>query len=390
MTNGLSDPKQAVSTLPTDLPRHTQSDGAARKPRVDAHGWPLVLLALVAGIFALGLGQKFFIPLVFAIFIAYTLNPLVCALERLKVPRLVATVLLFTGICAAVAVNIDAMSVEFDAILDQAPVVARKISNHFVTAHAGEAGLIQKVQFATSELEKATNQATGGAPLPRKAVPDATPAFKLREWLLLGSLSALGFIGQTIMVMFLVFFILLSGNTFKRKLVKLAPSMANKKVTVRMLGEINRSIQRYMFTLFVTNALVGVLSWLTFKFIGLDNAGAWGIAAGALHLIPYIGPTLIAVATMGAAFLQFDSPSLALVVGAASITIATLVGTLLTTWMTGKISRMNPTAVFVALLFWGWLWGISGLLLAIPIIVVVKVIAEHIAGMRILAELLAA
>ena len=361
---------------------------ASTRTKLDMRGVSLGVLAIIAGTFALGMAQKFFIPLVFSIFVAYTLNPLVGALGRLKIPRVVATVLLFTAIFLAIAVNVDSMLAEFDSILVQVPIVARKVSNHFISSNTGEASLIEKVQTATSEIEKVTNQAAGVPPVTKKTAADAPPTFKLREWLLLGSISVVGFVGQTVVVLFLVFFLLLSGNTFKRKLVRLSPSLANKKVTVHLLGEINVSIQRYMFTLLVTNSLVGVLSWLLFKMIGLENAGAWGIASGLFHVVPYLGPTLIAIFTMAAAFMQFGSPSVALAVGAGSITIAGLVGTLLTTWMTGKIAKMNPSAVFIALLFWGWLWGIWGLLLGIPIIVVTKVIAEHVEGMGIVAELL--
>jgi len=382
-TNCVSEERDALFVNP-----HNSANASCHKVRFDVRGSALMLLATIACVFALGVAQKFFIPLVFAILIAYTLNPLVRTLERLKIPRAIATTMLFIGICLAVALNVDAMLEEFDAILVQVPVISRKISSQFIPSHLGEASLIQKVQIATNEIEKVTNQATGISPGVRKPVPDASPPFKLREWLLLGSMSVVGFIGQVTVVMFLVFFLLLSGNTFKKKFVRLTPSLTNKKVAVRLLGEINRSIQRYMFTLFITNSLVGVLSWLLFKMIGLENAGAWGIACGLFHVVPYIGPTLIALLTTAAAFIQFGTPSIALAVGGGSIIIAALVGTLMTTWLTGKISKMNPSAVFIALLFWGWLWGIWGLLLGIPIIVVTKVIAEHVEGMGGVAELL--
>jgi predicted PurR-regulated permease PerM len=122
--------------------------------------------------------------------------------------------------------------------------------------------------------------------------------------------------------------------------------------------------------------------------IGLDNAGAWAVAAGVLHFIPYLGPALTAVATGMAGFMQFESLSMAMLVAASSLIIATLVGMVLVTWMCGKISNMNTTAVFVALLFWGWLWGIWGLLFAIPITGMVKVFAERVEDLRPVAELL--
>jgi predicted PurR-regulated permease PerM len=198
-----------------------------------------------------------------------------------------------------------------------------------------------------------------------------------------------GFVSQAAMVIFLVFFLLLAGDTFKRKLVKLTgPSLSRKKIAVHILEDINSSIQSYMFMLLVTNALLALLTWLALQAIGLENAGAWAIVAGLLHIMPYFGPLLVTSATGIVAFLQFESLQMVLLVAGASLGIATLVGTFVTTWMTGKIARMNPAAVFVGLLFWGWLWGVWGLLLGVPVIVIIKVVAERIEGMEIVAELL--
>ncbi len=191
------------------------------------------------------------------------------------------------------------------------------------------------------------------------------------------------------MVAFLVFFLLLGGDTFKRKLVRLTgPSLAKRKITVQILDDINGSIQKYMFMLLATNVLVALLSWIAFSWIGLENAGAWAVAAGLLHIVPYLGPGITAAATGMAAFMQFESFAMALLVAGASLTIATVVGTFVTTWMVGRIAQMNSAAVFISLLFWGWLWGIWGMLLAIPIIVIVKVVSQHVEQLHPVAELL--
>jgi predicted PurR-regulated permease PerM len=195
--------------------------------------------------------------------------------------------------------------------------------------------------------------------------------------------------GWATMVLFLTFFLLVGGDTFKRKLVRLTgPSLSNKKITVQILDDINQSIQKYLFMLVSTNVLVALLVWATFSMLGLENAGAWAVAAGLLHVIPYLGPGITAAATGMAAFMQFDSFSMAMVVSGATLAIATLVGTFVTTWMTGRIARMNSAAIFTSLLFWGWLWGVWGMLLAIPIVVIVKVVAQHVEQLQPVAELL--
>ena len=191
------------------------------------------------------------------------------------------------------------------------------------------------------------------------------------------------------MIAFLVFFLLLGGDTFKRKLVRVTgSSLSKKKTAVRILDDINESIQKYMLMLLTTNLMVALLSWIAFRWIGLENAGGWAAAAGLLHIVPYLGPGVTALATGMAAFMQFQSLPMALLVAGSSLAIATLVGILVTTWMTGKIAHMNSAAVFISLLFWGWLWGVWGLLLSIPIIVMSKVVSQHVEQLHPMAELL--
>ena len=359
---------------------------------VNARGIALAILATVAFVFALQWAQNFFIPLVFSILISYTLNPVVGWLERIKIPRIAGTtIVLVTLLCGAAAVA-DSLRTEFQSILVRLPAAAHQLSQAITKTQDGQPGAMQQMQAAATEIEKATNQATGIHPGSIKVpvpVVLASPGFKIQEWLWAGSMGAAGFIGQATMVIFLVFFLLLSGDQFKRKLVKITgPSLSSKKITVHILDDINKSIQNYMFMLLVTNMLLALLLWIVFRWIGLENAGAWAVAAGCLHIIPYFGPLLIAVATGLTAFMQFGSLSQMLLVSGASLAVAMLVGTFITTWMTGRIAKMNAAAIFIGLLFWGWLWGIWGLLLGIPIIVMVRVVTERVEGMQAVAELL--
>jgi predicted PurR-regulated permease PerM len=242
-------------------------------------------------------------------------------------------------------------------------------------------------------VETATTQAAGGSvTTPRQPATHVIvdqPTFKLSSFLWETSMGALGAMGQAAMVVFLVFFLLLGGDTFKRKLVRITgPSLSKRKITVKILDDINGSIQKYMLMLLTTNLLVGLLTWTAFHWIGLENAGAWAAAAGLLHIVPYLGPAVTAIATGMAAFMQFDSLAMALLVAGVFLTIATLIGTFVTTWMTGRIANMNSAAVFISLLFWGWLWGVWGMLLSIPIIVIIKVVSQHVEQLHPLAELL--
>jgi len=390
----------AAVTAKVDTGRPTDEPAAAVAPvvlatvsmPVDARGVALGILAAVALIFALSWAERFLVPLLLGIVIAYTLNPLVVWLEAIKLPRVLATVVVMAGVTSALLLGTYSLRAEMQAIIEQLPEAASKVSAAIEHAQIGQHGNMQKIQKAATDMEKATTQATVGAVAQRQPVAHVIvdpPSFKLGNFLLEGSKGALGAMAQATMVLFLVFFLLIGGDQFKRKLVRLTgPSLSNKKITVNILDDINGSIQKYMFMLLTTNVLVAVLTWIAFRWIGLDNAGAWALAAGLLHIVPYLGPGVTAAATGMAAFMQFDSLSMALLVAGSSLAIATLVGTFVTTWMIGRIAGMNSAAVFVSLLFWGWLWGVWGMLLSIPIIVIVKVVSDYVEDLHPVAELL--
>ncbi|MDO8301049.1 AI-2E family transporter [Lacisediminimonas sp.] len=354
----------------------------------------LGIIAAIAVLFALQWGQRFFIPLVFSIVASYTLNPVVVWLERVRIPRVVGAAVVLIGLIGGAGAVAYSLQDEFQSILVSMPKAAHQISHAITDNEDGSPTTIQQMQAAATEIETATNGAArpGGKRSAGSAADtsagDSGARFRLKDWLWAGSLGALEFAGQATMAVFLIFFLLLSGDSFKRKLVKMMPLLSSKKITVRILDDINRSIQNYMFMLLVTNVLLSLMLWVVFRWLALENAGAWAVAAGWLHIIPYFGSLIISAATGLTAFVQFGSLSQGLLVAGASMAVATLVGTLITTWMTGRIAKMNPAAVFIGLLFWGWLWGVWGLLLGIPIIVIVRVISEHLEVMGPIAELL--
>lgn len=363
----------------------------ARVP-VEAGALALVVLAVLASVFALSWAQGFFVPLLLGIVISYTLTPVVAWLEVIRIPRAIGTALVMLCVIGAVTLGMYSLRGQMQTIIEQLPEAASKFASGLARLNLGQVGNLQKIQNAATEVEKATSQAAGGSETPRQRATHVIvdqPKFRVGNFLWDSSLGALGAMGQAAMVIFLVFFLLLGGDTFKRKLVRLTgPSLSQKKITVRILDAINGSIQKYMLMLLVTNVLLGLLSWLAFHWIGLDNAGAWAVAAGLLHIVPYLGPAVTAGATGMAAYMQFESFGMALLVAGASVAIATVVGTFVTTWMIGRIAQMNAAAVFISLLFWGWLWGVWGMLLSIPIVVIIKVVSQHVEQLHPVAELL--
>ncbi|KRC86051.1 permease [Achromobacter sp. Root83] len=352
-------------------------------PSVRARGVCLTTLTVLAVLFSLKLAQEFMVPVVMAIVVSYALDPAVTLMERARLPRAFGTVVLLLAIACAIAGLAYATQDQVGDIVHALPEISGKLSHTLSGLSSGDGSFVEKLKAAASLL-----QDSGGVP-PGRQVVVAKSDGGLSDILLWGSKGVATFIGQATMCVFLVFFLLLSGNAFKRKFVKVAgTTLSQKKISVHMLDQINSAIHMYMAMMLVTNVVLGLLSWVAFRLLGLENAATWAIVAGALHIIPYFGPLLTAVGTGVAALVQFGELGPALAVALSSVGIALLMGVVVTTWMSGRIAKMNAVAVFILLLLFTWLWGIWGTLLSVPIAFIAKVVADHIEGLEAVSEFL--
>ena len=333
--------------------------------------------------------REVFIPIVLSVLISYALDPVVRALMRLRLPRSLAAAVAVALLGGSLAYGAYALSDDAAAMVGEVPKAAARLRQ---AMRQGGSGPIQQVQDAANELQRTANEATGGpTPAPRgvQRVQVEEPAFDVREYVSWGSAGALVFAGQAVLIFFFVFFLLASGDLFKRKMVKIAgPSLAAKKVTINVLDDINRQIERFLVIRVITSLAVGFATWIAFAWIGVDQAALWGLAAGVFNSVPYFGPVIVASATFVGALLQFDSISMAGYVAGVSLVITSLEGWLLTPWLTSRAARTNEIAVFVGLIFWSFVWGIWGTLLAVPMLVAFKACCDHIEGLKPVGELL--
>ncbi|MGE0706110.1 MAG: AI-2E family transporter, partial [Vicinamibacterales bacterium] len=204
-----------------------------------------------------------------------------------------------------------------------------------------------------------------------------------------GTGQAITLISQGVMILFLAFFLLITDDLFKRKFVEIiGPTLSDKKITVQALNEIAEQIERFLLVQVFTSAVVAVVTWGALLWLGVNNAGVWGLAAGVLNSVPYFGPLIVTAGLALVGFVQFGSPSMAALVGGVTLAVTTLEGWFLTPALMGHAARMNTVAIFFGLLFWSWLWGVTGLLLAVPMMMVVKVTCDRIEGFNSVGKLL--
>jgi predicted PurR-regulated permease PerM len=362
--------------------------GATTHIRRSAADISLVILAVCGLMAVLYWAQEVFIPIVLSILISYALEPLVRGLTRLWIPRIVASGLVVVALTAALAYGVYAFSDDAARLLSEIPEAAVQLRQ---SLRSDEPGAIQQVQEAAREIQRTADEAAGPNPAPRgvQRVQIEQPAIDLRAYVSWGSAGAIAFAGQATLIFFFVFFLLASGDLFKRKFVAIAgPSLAAKKVTVQVLDDINRQIERFLLVRVITSVVVAVATWAAFLAVELNQPALWGVAAGVFNTVPYFGPVIVAAGTFVVAFIQFDSASMAFYVSGISLAITALEGWLLTPWLTSRTARTNEIAVFVGLIFWSFVWGIWGTLLAVPMLVVVKAFCDHIEDLKPVGELL--
>lgn len=355
---------------------------------VDLRSVSLTILAAVAVIAALYYAQAVLTPLVLGILISYALEPPVTKLTSWRIPRTLAAAIVVFTLAGVGAVMLYELRGQANAIVEQMPEAARRLRHTVERGRAAPPTAIEHVQKAATELEKAADAA---APPPQQPgvtrVQVENPPIKVSDYLLWGSVNLATAVMQVILIVFLAFFLLASGDLFRRKLVKIA-GPSSKRVTLQILEEIDRQIEHFLIVQVATSVLVGVLTWLAFSWLGLHQAAMWGVMAGIFNSMPYFGPVLVTGATAMIAFLQFGTIHMALITGGVALAITTLEGMLLTPWLTSRAARMNAVAVFVGLLFWGWLWGVWGMLLAVPMLMVMKAVCDRIEELNGVGELL--
>lgn len=355
---------------------------------VDVRSASLVVVAVLGSIFALHWAKAVFIPLMLSLILTYALSPLVDRLARWHLPRALGAAFILLGIGGAFGWAGYSLSGSAAQLVDSLPVAAQKLRVAVTRGPRDNASALDTVQQAAAQLE----QAAAAAPAARRGVQRVIverPPFNVRDYLWSGTIGLITAAGQLTLVAFLTFFALCSGTTFRRKLVKITGhSLEKKKITVHVLDDVTSHIERYLLVQIGSSVLVGVATGLAFWALGLENAAVWGILAAVTNLIPYVGSIIVMGASALVAFLQFNGVEMALLIGGTSLLIHTLVGNLLVPWLTSRTSRMNPVAVFIGVIFWGWIWGIWGLLLGIPIMMIVKSICDRVEDLQPIGELL--
>ena len=361
---------------------------------VDVRSVAITTIAVLGTILMLQYAEPVLIPIVLAVLISYVLAPAVTSMARYHIPRMIGAFVVIALLCATVVLGGYTLVDDAVGIIDDLPKVAERLRDRAKrtrTPRPEDEGLLQKMQDAATEIDKTAADAATPPPAPSQVtrVQIVEPPFRASDYLWSGGQGLLNFLGQFAIVLFLVYFLLVTDDLFKRKIVSIAgPTLTKKKISVQIMDEINMQISGFLRVQVLTSLIVTVATSLTLWWFGLENYVLWGLLAGVFNSIPYIGPIVVSGGLAIVAFIQFDDLVQTAYIAGSALAITSLEGWLLTPVLMSRASRMNPVAIFVGLLFWSWVWGVWGTILAVPMLMTIKAICDRVEDLQPVGELL--
>jgi len=355
---------------------------------IDVRSTSMIVIASLLGLYALRWAAPIVIPVLMGLLFSYALTPLVDRMVRLGVPRPLGAAVVMIALVGGVAWGAWSLTDQANNLIESLPSAAQKVRD---TLHPRSRdpspSTMDQVQKAAATIAQATDNARPAPGVTKVQI--VKPQFNIQDYVLTGTMRVAEAGAQALVVAFITFFLLCAGDTFRRKVTRIAgPNFAKRKITVQALDEITDQIQRYLLVQLLTSVVVGVATALAFWALGFNNAAVWGVLAGVLNLVPYVGTVVICGASSVVALLQFGTPQMALAVGSVSIVLHVISGYVITPWLTSRTSRLNAVVVFIGVLAWGWLWGVWGLLLGTPILMALKAICDRVEDLRAIGELL--
>lgn len=342
-------------------------------PRSDV---ALAGLVILATLYTLYFARALMLPVVLALLFSILLAPSVRALRRAHVPEAFGALIVLLMVITGLGLAIDKLSEPATEWLNKAPQSLSQIERKTKSLK----NFVGEIRRLTDRITTMT-RGPGEKP-PREVVVEnmnwSGVLLGQTQFFLVGSLSTL----------ILLYFLLASGDTFLRKLVRILPRLRDKVRAVEVTREIQHEIGRYFFTVGCINVALGVVTAIAMWILGMPNPALWGVLVAVLNFIPYVGPTLSMITLTLAALLTFESLSQALLVPLVFVGLTLFEGQFLQPIIVGRRLALNPVVIFISFLVWGWLWGIAGLLIAVPLLVTIKICCEHLEPLAPIAEFL--
>jgi predicted PurR-regulated permease PerM len=345
-------------------------------PGAPTGGGLLVAIVIILVVAVLYLARALLIPIAVSILLSLLLGPQVRWLRLRGVPEWVGAATLVFGTVGLLITGTGLLAGPAAAWIARSPKVVSQVEAKLRRAIRP----FRAIQRTAEQVDKATS-GSGGSASPK--VEMKTPGIMQKAGA--GTIAA---VGTTIAVAFLTYFLLATGQQLRQRIVALPLEPRHQQRVEQALNEIERQTSRYLVLTTMISIGVGGATFALLRISGVPSAGFWGVVAGVLNFIPYAGALITAVLIGAAAFLAFDGVQIPLIVVGGFFLIHLISGNIVTPAVLGRKLPLNTVALFVCLLFWGWVWGIPGAILAVPLTVVLKVVCDHVDRLRPVALLL--
>ena len=337
----------------------------------------------VKGLFVLALFYTFYfarsllLPIVLAVLLSLILYPAVRALKRAHVPEALGGAIVVSTLAGFLGIGLYQLFEPASEWISTMPRIVEQVERKLGSVRKS----MQEMSKAAEKVQELTNVDSASTKKAPQQVVQKPPSLLSRIWG--GTQSILVSAGATLV---LLYFILASGDLFMRKLVRVLPTLADKKTAVQVARTIQIAIGRYLFTVTAINIGLGVVTAFAMHLIGMPNALLWGVMVALFNYIPYIGPAISGTILTIVAFLTFDDMGDILLVPLTYFVLETLEGQFITPFLTGRSLTLNPVMIFLSMLLWAWIWGVIGALMAVPILMTLKIFCDHIPALHGIGE----
>jgi predicted PurR-regulated permease PerM len=359
-------------------PAETVSDTVV--PAADGHSerfsrWAVTGLFFYGSVFTLSYAKDFLVPIVLAFLLAMVFGPIRRFFDRRGVPSALTSLVIVLALLFGFLALLSALAMPVSGWMARAPEIQRDVQSKL----SGISSHFSRVMDAVSHLSEMTRSHSAG--VQQVEVRDSSVLANV-------ALIAPAAMTQFLFTLILLLFLLASGDMFYEKLVHVLPTLTDKKRAMRIAHDIERKLSRYLLTITIINAALGLAVALVLWAIGMPSAIVFGVLAFLFNYVPYLGPFAGIVVAISVAVVSFDVPAWSLVVGALYLGLTSIEGQLITPYFVGRSLRLNTVVVFVAVSFWAWLWSAVGMLVAVPLLVAVNTFCEHIDGLKGLGKFL--
>jgi predicted PurR-regulated permease PerM len=346
------------------------------KGSLDIRSIALSGLFLLAVFGTLYVARSVFMPIVLALLLSFLLAPLVSGLARLHLPTPLGAALVLLAILAVVGYGAYWLSGPAAGWIEQIPQSLERLETK-----------VQTMKESVAEISQATQQVET---LAKGGQEQGPPVVEIKRPPLIGTIlnQTLEAGAAIVVTIILLYFLLASGNLFLQKLVRVLPRFQDKRTAVTIVHQVEKDVSLYLLTVTMTNACLGVAVGMAMYGLGMPNPVLWGVMVGCFNFIPYLGDIASTIVLTLVASLTFDQLGRILLVPAVFFALTSLEGMIVTPLVVGNRLSLNPVVIFIWLLLWGWLWGIPGTLLAVPLLAVIKIICDHIAPLAPIGEFL--